>query len=290
MQLTHLASPHRAVMTSQRVVVMSNLDGGRRQMLHVLSLMALSQASLRPAVALDGVALDGVAPGYNPGQLPSELGDVALGGLKPGTGRPLNALIKMRAETGIERVSPGQSPLFKAGQIFDELKTAQGGIASVVFAYPEEWTLAGGPNLDVRNVKESDSAFVLAAPLPLGKTIEILDEEFFLNVIFDPQGKYGQYGAVDDRKVVSFEHVSVTLPTGGQQAYARIDLKFAPLSYNQNTVQRRALISATAVGGTVFICVAGSLANRYKTLQPELASIQQSFRALGNAARASSPS
>ena len=137
MQLTHLASPHRAVMTSQRVVVMSNLDGGRRQMLHVLSLMALSQASLRPAVALDGVALDGVAPGYNPGQLPSELGDVALGGLKPGTGRPLNALIKMRAETGIERVSPGQSPLFKAGQIFDELKTAQGGIASVVFAYPE---------------------------------------------------------------------------------------------------------------------------------------------------------
>jgi hypothetical protein len=158
----------------------------------------------------------------------------------------------------------------------------------VVFAYPEEWTLAGGPNLDVRNVKESDSAFVLAAPLPLGKTIEILDEEFFLNVIFDPQGKYGQYGAVDDRKVVSFERVSVTLPTGGQQAYARIDLKFAPLSYNQNTVQRRALISATAVGGTVFICVAGSLAKRYKTLQPELASIQQSFRVLGNAARTES--
>ena len=93
-------------MTSQRVVVMSNLDGGRRQMLHVLSLMALSQASLRPLVALDGVA-----PGYNPSQLPSELGDVALGGLKPGTGRPLNALIKMRAETGIERVSPGQSTL-----------------------------------------------------------------------------------------------------------------------------------------------------------------------------------
>ena len=134
-------------------------------------------------------------------------------------------------------------------------------------------------------MKDSDSAFVLAAPLPPKKSIESLDESFFLNVLFDPKGKYGQYGAVDDRKVVKSELVSLTVPSGGQQAYRRINLKFAPLSYNQNTVQRRALISATAVGGSVFICVAGSLENRYKALQPELVSIQESFRALGSMAR-----
>ena len=39
-----------------------------------------------------------------------------LGGLAPGTGRSLNALIKMRAETGVERTGAVESPLFKPGQ------------------------------------------------------------------------------------------------------------------------------------------------------------------------------
>ena len=218
------------------------------------------------------------AADYNPGQTPADL-QGALGGLKPGTGRPLNALIKMRSETGVERVSASASPLFKPGQILDELRTADGGIANVVFAFPEEWTLAGGPNLDVRNIRESDSAFVLVAPLPQMQKFESLADDFFLDIIFSPTGKYGSYGAVDDRKVVKCELTSVRTPQGQQQSYRRLDLKFSPLSYNQNTVQRRALISATAVGGSVFICVAGSLANRFKQLRPELANIQESFRA-----------
>ena len=59
-----------------------------------------------------------------------------------------------------------------------------------------------------------------------------------------------------------------------------MSLKFAPLTYNMNTVERRALISATAVGGTVFILVSGSLATRFKTMQPELVAVQDSFRVL----------
>ena len=98
---------------------------------------------------------------YNPGETPAELSD-ALGGLKPGTGRSLNALIKLRAETGVERLVD-TSPLFKAGQILDNLRTADGGVAEVAFSFPESWTLAGGPNLDVRDVRQSDSAFVLVA-------------------------------------------------------------------------------------------------------------------------------
>jgi len=205
--------------------------------------------------------------------------------LKPGTGRPLNALIKFRAETGVQRVSADSSPLFKAGQILDELRTADGSFAQVSFAFPEDWTLAGGPNLDVRNVREADSAFVLAAPMPKGKTIDKLPESFILDVIFDPAGKYGQYGQCDDRKVVKSELASFTVPSGGAQTYRHLTLKFAPLTYNGNTVERRALVSCTAAGGTVFILVAGSLATRFKKVVTELTEVQQSFRAFQNAAR-----
>ena len=47
-----------------------------------------------------------------------------------------------------------------------------------------------------------------------------------------------------------------------------------------NTVERRALVSATAVGDTVFILVSGSLATRFKTMQPDLTAVQDSFRVL----------
>ncbi|EOD20426.1 hypothetical protein EMIHUDRAFT_447051, partial [Emiliania huxleyi CCMP1516] len=66
-----------------------------------------------------------VAAGYNPGENPAEL-SAALGGLKPGTGRPLNALIKLRAETGVERVDTSSSPLFKPGAVLDTVRTADG--------------------------------------------------------------------------------------------------------------------------------------------------------------------
>lgn len=233
------------------------------------------------SVPFRGLATD-MPVRYNPGEAPEDLKD-ALGGLKPGTGRPLNALIKMRAETGVERVAAeGTSPLFKPGQILDDLRTADSGVAQISFSFPDAWTLAGGPNLDVRDVKNSDSAFVLVRALPPRTKFDDLKSDFFLDLIFDPQGKYGAYGAVDDRKVTSSQLLSVNLPSGGQQSYRRLSLSFAPLTYNQNTVQRRALISATAVGGSVFVLVTGSLANRYKQLQPDLLAVQESFRAIGS--------
>lgn len=56
-------------------------------------------------------AFAGTEPAYNPGETPEMLKD-GLGGLKPGTGRPLNALIKLRSETGVERISTN-SPLVR---------------------------------------------------------------------------------------------------------------------------------------------------------------------------------
>ena len=50
------------------------------------------------------------------------------------------------------------------------------------------------------------------------------------------------------------------------------------VGYVQRTVATQ--VSATAVGGTVFILVSGSLATRFKAMQPELAAVQDSFRVL----------
>ena len=263
-----VTAPHR------RMLIPSSTS--RRDALTLASLAALS-LHRPPAFAADNL------PVYNPGESAAKLEDSgALGGLKPGTGRPLNALIKMRAETGVDRLSDNISPMFKPGQILDELRTRDGGTAQLSFGYPEDWTLAGGPNLDVRDVRQSDSAFVLVAPLPR-VAFEALPNDFFLDVLFDPNGKYGAYGQVEERKVVSSSLVSLTLPTGGTQLYRRLDLKFSPLSYNLNTVQRRALLSATAVGGSVFILVTGSLATRFKKMQPDLTTVQESFRVLAGA-------
>jgi len=230
-----------------------------------------------------------VAAGYNPGENPAEL-SAALGGLKPGTGRPLNALIKLRAETGVERVDTSSSPLFKPGAVLDTVRTADGGTAEVAFAFPAAWTLAGGPNLDVRDVRQSDSAFLLVGALPAGQAFESLPDNFFLDLLFDPAGKYGQYGQVEDRKVLSCTLTALTLPNGRKQQYRRMALKFAPLSYNANTVERRALLSATAVGGSVFVMVSGSLATRYKAVKEDLLEVQESFRAIASSSGRSATS
>lgn len=94
--------------------------------------------------------------------------------------------------TGVERLSTG-SPLFKPGQVLDEVRAADGSAVSISFNFPEAWIAADGPNLDVRDVKESDSAFLLVAPLPASArgSIEKVPQDFFLDVVFDPQGKYG---------------------------------------------------------------------------------------------------
>ena len=116
---------------------------------------------------------------------------------------------------------------------------------------------------------------------PGARSFEKLKDDFFLDVMFSPLGKFGQYGICDDRKVVASTLEPLTLPSGSTQPYRRMSLKFAPLTYNGNTVERRAYLSATAVGGTVYILVAGSLATRWKKLEADLKEIQMSFRAIG---------
>ena len=82
-----------------------------------LSLLALSALPALPPTALPAVAdMGAVAPGYNPGETAEDLAG-ALGGLKPGSGRPLNALIKMRSETGIGSDSDRRDKQIRGGTV-----------------------------------------------------------------------------------------------------------------------------------------------------------------------------
>ena len=51
------------------------------------------------------------------------------------------------------------------------------------------------------------------------------------------------------------------------------------MTYNANTVNRRAKVTATALGGSVFVLVTSCLGSRYDKASGELESIQRTFRA-----------
>ena len=196
-------------------------------------------------------------------------------GARADGGRGAAALVKPRSQSGIDRV--GGSPMFKPGSILDAMRSEDKTIVDVSFAYPDKWTVSNGPNLDVRDIANSDSAFLLVTPLK-GKSIADVKMKFFTDLIFDPAGKYGSYGTVDDFKTTDAEVVELTSPAGAAQKYRRFKLRFDALTYNQNTVSRTAYVSATSAGGSAFVLIAGCLSKRAKEAGKELTSIQKSFR------------
>ena len=108
-------------------------------------------------------------------------------GMRAAGGRGANALLKTRAESGVVRTGLIEDPLFKSGTIFDQLKNADGSATDVTFVFPKSWVFSRGPNLDVRDVQTSDSAFLLVAK---GKNVDTLKKKFFTDVLFDPAGKH----------------------------------------------------------------------------------------------------
>lgn len=207
------------------------------------------------------------------------------------SGRGANALLKRRADSGLVRFGGGDAQLFKAGEVLDTVRSEDGSAVDISFAFPERWTLAKGPNLDVRDVRTADSAYALVAPLPKGNSnVASLSKAFFTDLIFSATGKYGSYGAVDDFSVSKWELVSLNAPAGAAQEYRRFELKFNALTYNANTVERRALVSATSLGDSVVLVVAGCLGTRYKAATDDLRSVQQSFRASTTSRRFTSAS
>ena len=247
------------------------MEATRRRWVLLSSAMLSLSPNTRPAVA----ALSGMSESATA----DEMAAAYAAGARADGGRGANTMIKKRAESGVQRIGKG-SPMFKPGSILDAVRSADGSAVDIAFAYPKEWSVSEGPNLDVRNVRTSDSAFLLVAAMPAGGTFEALPKKFFTDLLFRAEGKYGAYGGVDDFAVTQSELTNLKAPSGTTQPYRRISMRFDVLTYNQNTVRRRALLSATMVGGSVYVLVASCLGSRYKEALADLAEIQTSFRAL----------
>jgi len=252
-------------------VTMEATHATRRRWVLLSSAMLSLSPNTRPAVA----ALSGMSESATA----DEMAAAYAAGARADGGRGANTMIKKRAESGVQRIGKG-SPMFKPGSILDAVRSADGSAVDIAFAYPKEWSVSEGPNLDVRNVRTSDSAFLLVAAMPAGETFEALPKKFFTDLLFRAEGKYGAYGGVDDFAVTQSELTNLKAPSGTTQPYRRISMRFDVLTYNQNTVRRRALLSATMVGGSVYVLVASCLGSRYKEALADLAEIQTSFRAL----------
>ncbi|KAJ1633183.1 hypothetical protein T492DRAFT_982854 [Pavlovales sp. CCMP2436] len=162
-----------------------------------------------------------------------------------------------------------------AGVFSDELfgVADPSAIIGIQFSFPSAWTQARGPNIDLRDIRTTDGAFLLATPLPAGTTLDKLPTSFFTDTLFAAGGKYGMYGTVDDYRVLS----SVVEEVDGIR-YRTLEIKFAALSFNYNSVERRLLLRAAVVGRGVYLLAASALANRYPTASPQLRGICESFR------------
>ena len=155
------------------------------------------QAGRRAALLSVGTWLSIVPVGHLPAPaLAALVGDTDAvsqqfdAGARSSGGRGANALLKKRAESGVLRIG-NADPMFKSGSILDCVRAEDGSAVDISFVYPSAWTVSKGPNLDVRDVRTSDSAFLLVAPVPKAKTISSLPKSFFTSLLFSQEGKYG---------------------------------------------------------------------------------------------------
>ena len=195
-------------------------------------------------------------------------------------GRSLNALIKMRSETGIERT--GVSERARRARAAARRGVHRDAPARVdrLSRSPRRGASTAGPNMDVRNVQGVRLGVPARHALPAavgGSAWSASPTTSFSTCCSTPAGKYGAYGKVEDRKVLSSSVQLINLLSGGTQLYRRIALKFAPPTYNGAAGEgARAPRDGRRRHGFHH---GGRLtsATRYKKMEPELLAIRSRF-------------
>jgi hypothetical protein len=117
-------------------------------------------------------------------------------------------------------------------------------------------------DVEIKNKKGSDSAFLQVASLPSGKGIADVADSFFTKKVFSAEGRFGAYGSATDIKVLSSE----------KGAKRIIDVSFSALSPGGTEVPRHALIAALQPEGAtdVVMLIGSSVAKEWKQAEPAL--------------------
>lgn len=131
---------------------------------------------------------------------------------------------------------------------------------SVLISFTAPYKLESGGVFDVecRDQKTGDGAFLAVTEKANGKSLEELDSSFFMQRLFDPTGRFSFYGPPTDVKVKKSTMVN------GQRL---LEVSFSNLSQSTNAeIPRNAVIVATIPKGTdnAVMLVASANASRWK--------------------------
>ncbi len=137
--------------------------------------------------------------------------------------------------------------------------------------------LAEGPFYDIecRNQKTSDGAFVQVTSNTKGKSIADIDSSFFMENLLAPTGRFSFYGQPTDVKIKN----SIT-----KGDYRIIDLSFSTLSQaTQTELPRKAQLVATIPKGSsqAVMLIGSAPASRWKSgADKDIFTTVESFRAV----------
>ena len=171
-----------------------------------------------------------------------------------GKSRPVTGCVLLDS---VSSSGPDATPTLTAELVLD------GGVAATATFESRMGPVARGFYYDVeaRNSKLGDSAFVQVAALPPGGDADALatvPAAFFTKALFRPDGRFGAFGAPTDVRVLSDRF------SDGRRT---LELSFAALSPGNTEVPRRALVAAVAPpeSGDVVMLVVGATAGRWRS-------------------------
>jgi hypothetical protein len=187
---------------------------------------------------------------------------------------------KSKPETGvILRDGSEVSRDGRTGDVLAEivLQSTDGSKMPVLASYSSPWPLAKGTVFDVecRDAKTGDGAFLAVTSNTKGKTINDLKDSFFIDNLLSPTGRFSFYGPPTDVKVQR----SVT--AGDKRV---MDLSFSTVSQaTQTEIPRKARLVAMIPpnASQAVMLVASSSALRWnKGSEEKIATTIDSFRAI----------
>lgn len=170
-----------------------------------------------------------------------------------GKSKPVTGVF-LRDGTDVERNA-------KTGAVLAEIVLGdRSDLSAILVSFSSPWPLAKGTVFDVecRDAKTGDSAFLSVTEKTGGKSIEDIPTTFFIEQLFAPTARFSFYGPPTDFKLKKSE-------IDGNKRI--IEFSFSQLSQSTNAeIPRRAIMVATKPENTdqVVMLVASSTAQRYK--------------------------
>ena len=184
---------------------------------------------------------------------------------------------KSRPQTGVVLRDGSDVSQDRNGAVLAEILTGtKANPSAVLVSFVSPWKLETGPVFDVetRDGKTGDGAFLAVTKSTGGKSLADLPSSFFLERLFDPTGRFSFYGPPTDIKVKSSK-------VEGDRRY--IELSYSNLSQSTNAeIPRKAILVATIPQGTdnAVMLVASSTSSRWKKgSETAVRNVIDSFRA-----------